>query len=175
MKRFLTVAALVALTLPVAAQDKAADVMKQTREALGGNKLAQLKGLTLEGPFRREMGERQMAGTLALTLELPDKMHRSEDTEMMGGMSIERTSVLAGDKSWEDMQNRGGMGGGMQIVMRRPARAGAQSRAARTGAPAPVPHRVQALPARVHRRRRAHADLRRASPKRPKARPTCSR
>ena len=27
-------------------------------------------------------------------------------------------SVLAGNTSWEDMQNRGGMGGGMQIVMR---------------------------------------------------------
>jgi hypothetical protein len=45
-------------------------------------------------------------------------MHRSEDTEMMGGISIERTSVLAGDKSWEDMQNHGGMSGNMQIVMR---------------------------------------------------------
>jgi hypothetical protein len=119
MRRFLTVAALVAITLPLAAQDnKAADVMKQTREALGGNKLSQLKGLTLEGPFRREMGPRQLSGTVALTLELPDKMHRSEDTEMMGGMSIERTSVIAGDKAWEDMQNHGGMGGNMQIVMR---------------------------------------------------------
>ena len=49
-------------------------------------------------------------------------MHRSEDTELMGGMSIERISVLAGDTAWEDMQNRGGMGGGMQIVMRRPRR-----------------------------------------------------
>ena len=118
MRRFLTVAALVVVTLPAAAQDKAADVMKQTREALGGNKLSQLKGLTLEGPFRREMGPRQVSGTVALTLELPDKMHRSEDTEMMGGMSIERTSVLAGEKTWEDMQNHGGMGGNMQIVMR---------------------------------------------------------
>jgi hypothetical protein len=119
MRRFLTVAALVAFTLPAGAQDKAADVMKQTREALGGSRLEQLKALTLEGPFRREMGPRQLSGTLALTLQLPDKMHRSEDTEMMGGMSIERTSVLAGDRSWEDMQNHGGMGGGnMQFVMR---------------------------------------------------------
>jgi hypothetical protein len=47
-------------------------------------------------------------------------MYRSEDTEMMGGISIERLSVLAGDRAWEDMQNRGGMGGGMQIVMRGP-------------------------------------------------------
>ena len=53
-----------------------------------------------------------MQGTIVLTLQLPDNMHRSEDTEMMGGMSIERISVLAGDKAWEDMQNRGGMGGG---------------------------------------------------------------
>ena len=118
MRRLMCVAALAALGLPVAAQDKAADVMKQAREALGGSKLAQVKALTLEGPFAREMGNRQVQGTLALTLQLPDRMHRTEDTEMMGGMSIERTSVLAGTTSWEDMQNRGGMGGGMQIVMR---------------------------------------------------------
>jgi hypothetical protein len=118
MRRLLIVAALVALTLPVAAQDKAADVMKQAREALGGKKLTELKSLTLEGPFRREMGPRQVSGTVALTLQLPDKMHRSEDTEMMGGISIERLSVLNGEKTWEDMQNHGGMGGNMQIVMR---------------------------------------------------------
>jgi hypothetical protein len=118
MKRLICIAAVAALGLPVAAQDKAADVMKQAREALGGNKLAQIKALTLEGPFAREMGNRQVQGTLALTLQLPDRMHRTEDTEMMGGLSIERTSVLAGTTSWEDMQNRGGMGPGMQIVMR---------------------------------------------------------
>ena len=118
MKRLLTVAALVAFTLPVVAQDKAADVMKQTREALGGKKFSDVKALTLEGPFRREMGPRQVSGTVALTLQLPDKMYRSEDTEMMGGISIERLSVLNGDKSWQDMQNHGGMGGNMQIVLR---------------------------------------------------------
>jgi hypothetical protein len=118
MRRLLTAAALIALTLPVAAQDKAADVMKQAREALGGKKLTELKALALEGPFRREMGPRQVSGTVALTLQLPDKMFRSEDTEMMGGISIERLSVLNGDKTWQDMQNHGGMGGNMQIVLR---------------------------------------------------------
>jgi hypothetical protein len=118
MKRVMWVAALAALAIPVAAQDKADEVMKQAREALGGQKLDQIKGLVVEGPFVREMGNRQVSGTLALTLLLPDRMHRLEDTELMGGMSMERTSVLAGDTSWEDMQNRGGMGGGMQIVMR---------------------------------------------------------
>jgi hypothetical protein len=118
MKRLMCVTALVVLAVPVAAQDKAADVMKQVREALGGAKLEQIKALTLEGPFVREMGGRQMTGTVALTLQLPDHMHRLEDTELMGGMSMERTWVLAGTASWEDMQNRGGMGGGMQIVTR---------------------------------------------------------
>jgi hypothetical protein len=104
-----------------AAQDastKGAEIMTQVRQALGGDKLAQLKTLSLEGPFAREMGQRQVKGTMVLTMQLPDRMHRSEDTELMGGVSIERTSVLAGSTSWEDMQNRGGMGGGMQIVLR---------------------------------------------------------
>ena len=118
MKRLMCMTALVAFALPVAAQDQAADVMKQAREAPGGARLDEVKTLGLEGPFVREMGGRQMSGTVALTLQLPDHMHRLEDTELMGGMSMERTSVLAGATSWEDMQNRGGMGGGMQIVTR---------------------------------------------------------
>ena len=110
----------VACDTPLAAQDKAAEVIKQMREALGGDKLAQLKTLTLEGPFGREMGPRQMQGTIVLTLQMPDRMHRSEEVEMPGGMSLERVSALAGETAWEDMQNRGGMAGGMQIVMRGP-------------------------------------------------------
>jgi hypothetical protein len=118
MKPLVCVIAILALTIPVAAQDKAAEITGKMRQALGGDKLAQVKALSVEGKFGREMGPRQVEGTLALTLQLPDRMHRIEDMEMMGGMSIERTSVLAGDKSWEDLQNRGGVGGGMQIVMR---------------------------------------------------------
>jgi hypothetical protein len=120
MKRLMCAAVVMALSIPVAAQDKAAEVMQKAREALGGAKLEQVKALSVEGPFAREMGNRQVSGKIALTLQLPGNMHRSEDTEMMGGMSIERLSVLAGDKAWEDMQNRGGMGGNMQIVMRGP-------------------------------------------------------
>jgi hypothetical protein len=120
MKRLMCAAVLVALSMPVAAQDKAADVMQKARAALGGAKLEQVKTLSLEGPFGREMGNRQVTGKLVLTLQLPGNMHRSEDTEMMGGMSIERLSVLNGEKAWEDMQNRGGMGGNMQMVIRGP-------------------------------------------------------
>jgi hypothetical protein len=121
MKTLMCASALaVALVVPMGAQDKAAEVMQKTRTALGGDRLDQVKALAVEGPFAREMGNRQVQGKIELTLQLPGHMHRSEDTEMMGGMSIERVSVLAGDTAWEDMQNRGGMGGGMQIVMRGP-------------------------------------------------------
>ena len=121
MKRVLTAAAVISLVVaPLTAQDKAAEVMQKTRAALGGAKVEQIKALVLEGPFAREMGNRQVQGKIELTLQLPGNMHRSEDTEMMAGMSMERISVLNGNTSWEDMQNRGGMGGGMQIVMRGP-------------------------------------------------------
>ena len=119
MRRVMCAAAIVALSVPLAAQDKAAAVMQQARTALGGAKLEQVKTLSVEGPFAREMGNRQVQGKLVLTLQLPGNMHRSEDVEMMAGMSIERVAALAGDKSWEDVQNRGGMGGGgMQMVIR---------------------------------------------------------
>ncbi len=100
------------------AADQAASVLAGMRQALGGAKVEQVKGLTLEGPFRREMGQRQVEGTIVLTLQGPDKMHKSEENQFPGGMSVERIQALAGETAWMDVQNRGGMGGGMQIVMR---------------------------------------------------------
>ena len=108
--------------LPVYAAEQAADqaakVLADMRQALGGAKVEQVKGLTLEGPFRREMGQRQMEGTIVLTLAGPDRMHKSEENEFPGGMTVERIQALAGESAWMDVQNRGGMGGGMQIQMR---------------------------------------------------------
>ena len=100
------------------ATDQAAKVLADMRKALGGSKVDTVKALSLEGPFRRDMGGRQVEGTLALTLQGPDRMHKSEENEFPGGMSVERIQVLAGESAWVDMQNRGGMGGGMQIMMR---------------------------------------------------------
>lgn len=110
--------------LPLAAQDRVAGVLADVKKALGGeDKVAGMKGLTAEGPFRRSMGGRDMEGVMALTIVRPDKMRRVEEIAMggmVGGPMIERTSVLAGNIAWDDMANRGGMGGGMQIVMRGP-------------------------------------------------------
>jgi hypothetical protein len=106
---------------PIAAQDRVAEIIKDARKAMGGeDKIAALKTLTAEGPFRRSMGGRDMEGTLVVTLGRPDKMHRLEEMQMggmVGGPLIERTMAVSGATSWEDTQNRGGMGGGMRIVM----------------------------------------------------------
>ncbi len=119
MKRLMWVVAAFALTAPLAAQDKGAEVLAEMRKALGGDKLESVKALSLEGPFRREMGPRQMEGTIAVTIQPPDRLYRSEEMEMPGGMSVERMVALNGATAWEDVKQRGGMAGGM-IVMRGP-------------------------------------------------------
>jgi hypothetical protein len=106
-------------------QDRVAGIVSATRQALGGeDRIAALKTLTAEGPFRRSMGGRaDMEGTVALTLSRPDRMKRVEEMQMggmVGGPTIERTSVLAGTTAWDDTQNRGGMGGGMRIMIAGP-------------------------------------------------------
>lgn len=109
---------------PLAAQDRVAGIISAARKALGGeDKVAGLKGLSAEGPFRRTMGGRDMEGTSTITIERPGRMKRVDEMQMggmVGGPTIERTSVLNGTTAWDDTANRGGMGGGLQIVMRGP-------------------------------------------------------
>ena len=104
-----------------AAQDRVASIIAATRKALGGeDKIAGIKTLSAEGPYRRMMGARDMDGTVIVQLARPDKMHRVEDMAlggMVGGPTVERTMVLNGTTSWDDVQNRGGMGGGMRIMI----------------------------------------------------------
>jgi hypothetical protein len=97
------------------AQDRVATVLDAARKAIAADKV---KTLTAEGPTRRMLGPRDMEGTVTVTLERPGRMHRLEDMAiggMVGGPSMERIAVLNGTTSWEDSQNRGGMGGGLRI------------------------------------------------------------
>ena len=84
---------------PLAAQDRVAAIVSAARKALGGeDKVTGLKGLTAEGPFRRSMGGRDMEGSVTVTIARPDKMKRVDEMQMggmVGGPTIERTSVLA--------------------------------------------------------------------------------
>ena len=133
MKRFAVIAIALLLansidmpTSPVAlvaAQDRVADVIGQVKTALGGDKLTAVKAVSAEGPFRRTMGQRDMEGTITLTIARPDKIRRSEEMSMagtVGGPTIERVSAFDGSQAWEDVQNRGGMGGNVQMVLRGP-------------------------------------------------------
>ena len=133
---------------PLAAQDRVAGIIAATRKALGGeDKIAALKTLEAEGPFRRSMGGRDMEGMATVTLARPDKMKRVEEMQMggmVGGPTIERTSVLAGATAWDDTNNRGGMGGGMRIVMAGPGQGPG-------GAGAPTPEQQNEI--RVRRMR----------------------
>ncbi len=135
---------------PLQAADRVSDIVSAMRKALGGDdKVAALKGLSAEGPFRRSMGQREMEGTLNLVIMRPDKMRRVEEMAMggmVGGPTIERTSVLNGTTAWDDTANRGGMGGGMQIVMRGPGDGPGPG-----GGAAPTPEQLNEL--RVRRMR----------------------
>jgi hypothetical protein len=114
MRPILTTGFVVAAAAALGAQgqDRAADVLQQMRQALGGDKLTRAKAVSLQGPFRREAGDLEIGGTTELVLQLPDRMYRSEETEMPGGaLTVERVSVLAGDRAWDDIQTRGGVGG----------------------------------------------------------------
>lgn len=162
MRRVISVAALLMVAafvridgisiLPVMAQDRVAAVLAEAKKAMGGaDKVAALKGLTAEGPFRRSMGGRDMEGVLTLTIVRPDRMHRVEELAMggmVGGPMMERTSVLAGNVAWDEMANRGGMGGGMQIRMMDGPGPGGRG----PGAPAPMTEE-QMNEARVRRAR----------------------
>jgi hypothetical protein len=162
MRRVISIAALVMVAafvrvdgisiLPLMAQDRVATVIADAKKAMGGDKLAALKGLTAEGPFRRSMGGREMEGLLTLTIVRPDRMHRVEDLAMggmVGGPTMERTSVLAGNVAWDDMANRGGMGGGMRMEIRSGPGPGGPGG---PGAPAPMTEE-QMNEARVRRAR----------------------
>jgi len=160
MRRLISTAAIVMVAtfvqidgislIPLAAQDRVASVLAEAKKALGGaDKVAALKGLTAEGPFRRSMGGRDMEGVMTLTIERPDRMRRVEEIAMggmVGGPMIERTSVLAGTTAWDDTANRGGMGGGMRMEIRGPGDGPGPS-----GAPAMTPEQMNE--ARVRRAR----------------------
>lgn len=83
---------------PALAQDaKAAEVLAQTRKALGGKKLEGLKSVSIETTFSRNVNNMQMSSTVEMHLELPDKFVRIE--EQRAGMPFAMTSGFNGDKA----------------------------------------------------------------------------
>ncbi|HEX7334752.1 MAG TPA: hypothetical protein VF290_24835, partial [Pyrinomonadaceae bacterium] len=114
MRRLLPILILVLLSAPAALADdaRAQQILKQAREAIGGEEqLQKIQGLQINGQYRRVFGERQMAGDREISILLPNK-YLVEDAMSAGGhtTAMINTRGLNGDKAWGG--NSGG-GGGM--------------------------------------------------------------
>ena len=82
MRLLATFLSLVLLTMDPQAAD---DLLAQARAALGGGAaLARVHGLSMAGTIQRLLGDRTVDGEVALDLELPDKMLRTDSISPMG-------------------------------------------------------------------------------------------
>lgn len=107
------VLSLIAVTNVFANDSRAEEVLKQAREAIGGERLQKIESLYINGQYRRVFGDRQMGGDREISISLPDK-YLVEDSINPGGMSTSmvNTRGLNGERAWSGSS---GGGGGMVI------------------------------------------------------------
>ena len=112
MRKLLSLLALTLLFAPAAlADDKAQEVLKQARQAIGGEEqLQKVQSLHINGKYRRMFGERQMSGDREISISLPNK-YFVEDAMNSGGLSTAmiNTRGLNGEKAWSGSSGGGGM------------------------------------------------------------------
>lgn len=117
MKTLFTLLALLLFTAPATfADSRAQEVLKQAREAIGGEeKLQKVEGLQINGTYRRVFGDRQMGGDREISISLPNR-YLVEDAMNAGGLSTSmiNTRALNGERAWSGSS---GGGGGMFIRM----------------------------------------------------------
>jgi hypothetical protein len=109
------------LAMKALAQDanvtKAQDILKQAREAIGGEaNLKAIQTLVIEGKFKSTMMGRPTEGNLKIEMLMPDKYLRTASINtVMGGMTL--LQYVNGDQTWTDrkmpVSAMGGGGGGM--------------------------------------------------------------
>lgn len=95
---------------------RAQEVLKQARQALGGEeRLQKIQGLHIDGHYRRVFGDRQMGGDREISILLPNK-YLVEDAMNAGGLSTAmiNTRGLNGERAWNASS---GGGGGMIFRM----------------------------------------------------------
>jgi hypothetical protein len=117
MSRLLPLLAVVLLCAPATFADdaRAQEILKQARQAIGGEEqLQKIQGLQIHGQYRRVFGERQMGGDRDISILLPNK-YLVEDAMNAGGLStaIINTRALNGERAWS-----GSSGGGGAMVFR---------------------------------------------------------
>jgi len=113
MRKLLSLLALTLLFAANAFADdaKAQEILKQARQAIGGEEqLQKIQGLHINGQYRRMFGERQMGGDREISILLPNK-YLVEDAMNAGGLSTAmiNTRGLNGDKAWSGSSGGGGM------------------------------------------------------------------
>jgi hypothetical protein len=111
--KLLTLLILSLLLVPSAYADdqRANEIVKQARDAIGGEqRLQKLEALHINGQYRRVFGERQMAGDREISILLPNK-YLVEDSMTPGGLStaIINTRGLNGERAWSGSSGGGGM------------------------------------------------------------------
>ena len=111
--KLLTLLLLSVLFVPSAlANDARADeILKQAREAIGGEqRLQKLEALYINGQYRRVFGDRQMAGDREISIALPNK-YLVEDSMNPGGLSTAMINFrgLNGERAWSGNSGGGGM------------------------------------------------------------------
>jgi hypothetical protein len=110
--KLLSLLALVLLCAPATfADSRAQEVLKQAREAIGGEEqLQKLQGLQINGQYRRTFGDRQMEGDREISILLPNK-YLVEDAMNAGGHAIAMTNTrgLNGARAWGATSGGGGM------------------------------------------------------------------
>ena len=110
--KLLSLLALALLCAPATfADSRAQEVLKQAREAIGGEEqLQKLQGLHINGQYRRTFGDRQMEGDREISILLPNK-YLVEDAMNAGGHSIAMTNTrgLNGDRAWSANSGGGNM------------------------------------------------------------------
>jgi len=110
--KLLTLLLLALLFAPTArADERAQEILKQAREAVGGEqRLQKLEALHINGQYRRVFGERQIAGDREISIALPNK-YLVEDSMNPGGLSTAmiNTHALNGAHAWSGTSGGAGM------------------------------------------------------------------
>lgn len=97
--------------------NRAEEVLRQAREALGGEaKLKEIQNLTVSGSFRRASNGQEQSGEKRMDLLLPDKLKISQTISLIAGMELIVVNALNGDQAWTDSHTSAG---NAQVMMMR--------------------------------------------------------
>jgi hypothetical protein len=110
-----TALAVSALAGPAAEDGKAAQVLAQTRQAIGGGRLQSLRTFAADATVQRNMGSVQVSSEVELLLQLPDKYLRSEQGG--GPVGAAMSMGFNGEAPIKPANASFGPGGAMMIRM----------------------------------------------------------